>query len=178
MKRNVRGASLIIVLVVLAVLLLGAVSMARLNDTTTQIAGNVAYKDTAVQASEIGVSNAFANLANITDEETSQDGWYLATLKGDDATGLPIDVDWTLAAKEVVGSFTVRYIVERQCVGPTPVLDINAQCVIKKLKLPSVNSAKAGMESIEMAAAKQYRITVFVSGPKFTKSYVQTMVVR
>jgi len=176
MKRNVRGASLIIVLVVLAVLLLGAVSMARLNETTTQIAGNVAFKDSAVQASEIGVSNAFANLANITDEEMNQDGWYFATLKGDDATGLPINVDWTSAAKEDVGSFKVSYIVERQCLGPTPVLDINAQCVIKKL--PSVNSAKVGMESIEMAAAKQYRITVFVSGPKSTKSYVQTMVVR
>ena len=174
--RTQRGASLIIVLVVLTVLLLGAVSMARLNETSNLIAGNIAFKDSALQASEIGISEAFANLDTIADDETNQDGWYYASMQGDDATGLPADVDWKAAAHNAVGSFTVSYVVERQCVGPTPVLDLNAQCVIKKL--PTTQSAKAGMESTETAAAKQYRITVFVTGPKNTTTYVQTMVVR
>jgi Tfp pilus assembly protein PilX len=174
--QNQKGASLIIVLVMLTVLLLGALSMARLNETSTLIAGNVAFKDSAMQASEVGISEAFANLSTIVDEEQNQDGWYFASMQGDDPSGLPSSVDWTKAAAVKVGTFDVRYVIERQCTGPSPILDINSKCVIKPIA--TVASAKAGQESFESAASKQYRITVFVSGSKNTQSYVQTMVVR
>ena len=175
-KTTQKGASLIIVLVMLTVLLLGALSMARLNEASTLIAGNIAFKDSAMQASEVGISEAFNVLPTIIDEEQDQGNWYYATLVGDDAAGLPSSVDWTQTAIVKVGAFDVHYIVERQCTGTAPVVDINAQCVIKRT--PTTSSAKAGLETLETAASKQYRITVFVSGPKNTKSFVQTMVVR
>jgi type IV pilus assembly protein PilX len=175
-RRNQKGASLIIVLVVLMILLLGALSMARVNETTSLIAGNIAFKDSSMQASEVGVSEAFAQLATIADDEQNQGGWYFATIQGDDAAGLPAGMDWTGATSTSVGPFKVRYVVERQCAGATPIADMNAQCLIKKL--PSTGSAKVGMESLEQAASKQYRITAFVTGPKNTQTYVQTMVVR
>lgn len=170
------GASLIIVLVVLAILLLGTMSMARLNESSNLIAGNIAFKDASRQASEVGISQAFEALASVADEEQDQGHWYYATMHGDDATGLPQGVDWSRAAQLTVGSFTVRYVIERQCTGPAPITDLNAQCVIRKRNVAT--SAKAGLESLESASSKQYRITVFVNGPKRTQTYVQTMVVR
>ena len=175
-KRTQKGAALIIVLVMLTVLLFGALSMARLNETSTLIAGNVAFKDSAMQASEVGISEAFASMGTIVDEEQNQDAWYFASLQGDDASGLPFNVDWTKVPNVKVGAFDVHYVVERQCTGPMPVQDTNASCVIKPVA--TVSSAKAGLESLESAASKQFRFTVFVSGPKNTKSYVQSMVVR
>lgn len=175
-KTSQKGASLIIVLVMLTVLLLGALSMARLNEASTLIAGNIAFKDSAMQASEVGISEAFSALTTIVDEEQNLGNWYYATLLGDDPSGLPTSVDWTQTATVKVGAFDVHYIVERQCTGTAPVLDIKAQCVIKRI--PTIASAKAGLETLETAASKQYRITVFVSGPKNTKAFVQSMVVR
>lgn len=170
------GASLIIVLVVLSILLLGAMSMAKLNESSTLIAGNIAFKDASRQASEVGISQAFEALVTVADEEQDLGHWYYATLRGDDATGLPQGVDWSRAAQLTVGSFTVHYVIERQCTGPAPITDINAQCVIRKQNVAA--SAKAGLEALEAASSKQYRITVYVSGPKRTQTYVQTMVVR
>ena len=170
------GASLIIVLVVLMILLLGALSMARVNESTTLIAGNIAFKNSSMQASESGIAEAFARLATVVDDDTDQDGWYFATLRGDDAAGLPSGLNWKNAAKVTVGPFTASYVIERQCIGTTPVTDMNAQCLIRKL--PSIGSAKAGMEAFDMAVSKQYRITTFVTGPKDTNTFVQTMVVR
>lgn len=175
-KSTQKGASLIIVLVMLTVLLLGALSMARLNETSTLIAGNIAFKGSAIQASEVGISEAFSALTAITNEEQNQGHWYFPTILGDDASGLPSSVDWTQSSALKVGPFDVHYIVERQCTGTAPVLDINAQCVIKRI--PTTASAKAGLEALDTAASKQYRITVFVSGPKNTNTFVQSMVVR
>lgn len=175
-KGTQRGASLIIVLVMLTVLLFGALSMARLNETSILIAGNVAFKDSAMQASEVGISEAFVSIDSIIDEEKNQDAWYFASLQGDDASGLPLNMDWTKVPNVKVGAFDVRYVVERQCTGPMPVQDIFANCVIKPVA--TVSSAKAGLESLESTASKQFRITVFVSGPKNTQSFVQSMVER
>lgn len=175
-KTTQQGASLIIVLVILTVLLLGALSLARLNETNALIAGNIAFKDAGLQASEVGVSEAFIAITSLINDEQDQPNWYFATLQGDDASGIPKTVDWTLAPSVQVGAFDVRYVVERQCSGVVPVQDINAQCVIKRI--PTTASAKASFESLETAASKQFRITVYVQGPKNTKTFVQSLVVR
>lgn len=171
-----KGASLTIVLVMLTVLLLGALSMYKLNEANTLIAGNIAFKDNAQQASEVGISEAFAALPTIADEEQNQGNWYYATIQGDVKAGLPASVDWSKTTVVKVGNFDVHYVVERQCTGPTPVTDVNSHCVIKPGA--AISSAKDGLEALEATPAKLYRITVFVSGPKNTKSFVQSMVVR
>lgn len=171
-----QGASLIIVLVMLTVLLFGALSLARLNETSTLIAGNIAFKDGGLQASEVGLSEAFNAIKTITNEEQDQPNWYFATLEGDDSSGIPKGIDWAKTPIVKVGAFDVHYVVERQCAGVLPVQDINAQCVIKRI--PMTASAKASFESLETAASKQFRITVFVTGPKNSKTFIQSLVVR
>jgi Tfp pilus assembly protein PilX len=165
-----------IVLVMLTVLLLGALSMYKFNEANTLIAGNIAFKDTAQQASEVGISEAFDALTSIADEEQNQGPWYYATIQGDDKAGLPASIDWSQTTPVKVGSFDVHFVVERQCTGTTPVTDVKSHCIIKPGA--AITSAKAGPEALEAPPAKLYRITVFVSGPKNTKSFVQSMVVR
>jgi Tfp pilus assembly protein PilX len=96
-----KGASLTIVLVMLTVLLLGALSMYKFNEANTLIAGNVAFKDAAQQASEVGISEAFEALTTIADEEQSQGNWYYATIQGDDKAGFSSRRDAAIAVAQI-----------------------------------------------------------------------------
>ena len=172
------GVSLIVVLVLLAVMLLGVTSIARLGEAYALVAGNVASKDSALQASEVGVSDAYAAIQALSTPDTADPAWYIPTYTkaGDDANGLPKAVNWTSSAlnKKTVGGYTVRYVVERFCTV-VPVTDINNQCMVKLAY--AGDSAKAGVELIQSPPGIQYRITVHVTGPKDLSSFVQALVV-
>lgn len=187
MKANEKGSSLLIVLVLLTVMALGALSLARVTHASTTIAGNMAFKAAALQASEVGLADAFARLQALSPAEVNTDkaGWYFATAKQLDNVGLPCLVvdssgkcttplNWTAAASGTVpGGYTVRYAVERMCTGTMPVSEENLQCFVKRIA--AGGSAKAGAEKIDAPAAVQYRITAYVLGPKGTQSFVQVM---
>ena len=177
-QRKQSGVSLIVVLVLLAVMLLGVTSIARLGEAFALVAGNVASKDAALQASEIGVSDAYAALQALSTPDSADPAWYIPTYAraGDDVNGLPKAVNWTSSVlnKKSVGAYTVRYVVERFCTA-APVTDINNQCMVKLGY--SGDSSKAGVELIQSTPGIQYRITVHVSGPKDLSSFVQALVV-
>lgn len=169
-----KGASLLMVLVVLTLLLLGAGTLARQTSNSTFLAGNVASKEAARQAAEIGVSEAFArlrDLGNAGNLEANNAGWYRATSL---ATEVPAAAQWAQAAVVQAGSYEVRYIVERLCQGPLPVTNAPAQCFVRQL--PSEGSAKVGAEKLQAVPSLQYRISVQVQGVKNTQSLVQAMV--
>lgn len=177
------GASLLVVLVLLTVMLLSVVSLARMGEASTLIAGNIATKDAALQASEVGVADAYAAIqARATADFDADDAaWYRATYlrANDDATsGLPgaAVVDWSSSAlnSKAVGGYTVRYVVERMCAA-TPVTDVNHQCMVKKAY--AGNSGKAGTEDLESEPGMQYRVTVNVAGPRSSSTFVQAFVV-
>jgi type IV pilus assembly protein PilX len=177
------GASLLVVLVLLTVMLLGVVSMARVGETNALIAGNTASKDTSLQASEVGISDAFAAIRGLATPDTSDPSWYYASYSraNDNSSGLPKLVNWNSNAlnKKIVGSppaptYTVRYVVERMC-SVTPVTDAASQCMVKKAY--ASESAKAGVELLESTPGTQYRITVNVAGPKESSTFVQSLVV-
>ena len=172
------GASLIVVLVLLAVMLLGVTSIARLGESFALVAGNVAAKDAALQASEVGVSDAYAAIQTLASPDTADPAWYIPTYAraGDDASGLPKAVNWTSSVlnKKTVGAYEVRYLVERFCTT-SPVTDLNNQCMVKLGY--AGDSSKAGTELIQATPGVQYRITVHVSGPKDLSSFVQALVV-
>lgn len=169
-----KGASLLVVLVLLSVMLLGIGSLAKMGETATLVAGNVAQNEAALSASEIGVSEAYAALDALADPQSNVSSWYFATKLSDDAAGLPTGFNWADMEKRTVGSFTVRYLVERLCTV-TPVTDYNEQCSLKKAF--AANSAKTGVEELESTAGIQYRITVNVTGPKDLNTFVQALAV-
>lgn len=166
-----RGASLIMVLVVLTMLLLGAGTLARQTSNSTLLTGNVASKEAARQAADIGVGEAFARLQTLGNLEANDGGWYRATSLG---TDVPAENLWPAAAVVQAGPYEVRYIVERLCQGPLPVADAPSQCFVRQL--PSEGSAKVGAEKLQAVPSLQYKISVRVQGVKNTQTLVQTLV--
>ena len=174
-----RGASLIVVLILLAVMLLAGLSMARVGADATLIAGNTAYRDGALQASEVGLSDAFAQIQTLDGEDTDQvAAGYFASRRTDDGAGLPTGIDWAAMPSTTVDPYTVRRVVERLCTGPLPVVDAARQCVVKPGASGLESSSKAGADGFESPLGKQFRVTVNVTGPKNTQVFVQDAVIR
>ncbi|MET0382414.1 MAG: hypothetical protein ABW032_03225 [Burkholderiaceae bacterium] len=172
------GASLLVVLVLLAVLLLGSLAMARSDLTGGLIAGNTATRGTALQASEVGLADAYAQLLALTSEDTDQAGiGYFAQRQPEDASGLPTGFDWSSIASTGVGSYTVKHVIERLCTGPLPVVDAARYCVVST-QGSSDSSTKAGAPPMPGTIGKQYRVTVSVTGPHDTQVFVQDLAVR
>ncbi len=165
---------MLVVLVLMSVMLLGALALARLTEVSTLATGNMAYHETAMQASEIGINTAFAAVRAIANEDTSLAGWYWATEQAKDSNGVP-NVDWTAAPQITVGAMTVRYVAERACTV-TPVIYPLRQCLVKQI--PQPKSRVAGAEELDPPNSKQYRITVRVTDQKGTQTFVQSLVTK
>lgn len=178
-RERQQGASLLVVLILLTVLAMASLALARVTNTSTQIAGNLAFKSAAMQASEAGMSEAFVQLQALasTDLDATKGAWYFPSSQTLDSTGLPVTAAWSSAPQvAIAGGYSVSYVVERLCTGSLPVSDVANQCFVKRL--PSGGSAKANSESIDAPAVVQYRMTVYVQGPKGTQTFVQSLATR
>ncbi len=135
-----RGVSLIVVLVALLIIGFAAVALLRSSDTGTLVAGNLAFKKTALAAGDAGSETALAWLvANATAvalySDSADDGYYATTADGCDLTGSRTpnddddDVNWTgtdpggdcnmdalaVAPVGVPADYTVSYVINRVC---------------------------------------------------------------
>ena len=170
-----RGITMLVVLMLLSVMLLGGLALARLSQVGTLATGNAAFHEAAVQASEVGLNTAFAAVRGLNGDDDAVAGWYWATPQTKDANGLPV-IDWSTAPEVTVGTMSVRYVAERACTV-TPVTDPLTQCLVRQSPADVV-SASAGNEEIPPMSSKQFRITVRVTGPKGTQTFVQSLVTK
>lgn len=174
-SRSQRGVTILVVLVLLTVMLLGGLAMARMTETRTLASGNTAFREASLQASEVGLNEAYAALQAAGFTEDSNAGtWYWATTQATDTAGIPT-IDWTQAPELTVGSYRVRYAVDRQC-AVNPVTDTLRQCLVRQV--PQMESNKVGQESVDPPNARQFRVTVRVFGPKDTQTWTQSLVTR
>jgi hypothetical protein len=179
MKRTQQGTSLLIVLVLLSVMLMAVITMARLSESSTMIAGNMSNNDLSVQSSAIGINDAMANLDALAALDVSAvdgDGkvWYLPTMRDDNLVEAD-EAFWDARPTVTVGKggqFTVRYIVERLC-RATPVSDPQSQCLLRRKASPVLSAN--GDPEVNPPAYRQYRITVRVDAPKGGRSFFQAV---
>jgi hypothetical protein len=171
--RPQRGVTILVVLVLLSVMLLGGLALARMTEIGTMAAGNSAYREAALQASEIGLNDVFAQVRAVANENVAVGNWYRPTTLATDANGLPV-VDWDTLPEIVVGQYSVRYVADRICEGALPVADPLRQCLVKQI--PQLTSADYNKEKLDPPNAKQFRVTIRVTGPKGTQTWVQSMV--
>jgi type IV pilus assembly protein PilX len=171
-----RGVTMLVVLVLLSVMLLGGLALARITEIGTLASGNAAFREASLQASEVGLNTAYMAVRGISGaaEETNVAGWYWSTIQATDAQGLPT-MDFDAAPEVVVGSYSVRYVVERLC-NTTPVTNTLQQCLVKQV--PQTESSVAGRESIDPPNSRQFRVTVRVTGPKDTQAWIQSLVTK
>ena len=174
-RRSQRGVTILVVLVLLAVMLLGGLAMARMTETRTLASGNTAFREAALQAAEVGLNEAYALLQVAGFAEDSNAGnWYWATPQAQDAAGIPT-IDWTQAPELTVGSYRVRYVVERLCTVAV-LTDTLRECLVRQV--PQLESNKVGQEPVDPPNARQFRVTVRVFGPKDTQTWTQALVTR
>jgi type IV pilus assembly protein PilX len=173
--RRQRGATLIIVLIVLAVMLVGSLAMLRSSEVSGLVAGNVSFKEAATQATDIGISDAAKTLDAMVNTDTDVANVYYATRQPEDSDGLPTTINWSAVAAAAVGNYSVQHVVDRLCQS-TPVTDPVGQCMVRDADSPGSN--KAGALAYKNPATVYYRITVRVTGPKSASAYVQALVLK
>lgn len=185
------GIVLIIALIMLVAMTLGGLAMIRSAHTTTAIAGNLAFQQAATTSSDIGIETAIAWLQNNVangglDQNITASGYTASRTAADDPSS---SQDWTELWTSVwvprgvvtvpggpdAAGNTVQYVIQRLC--NTSGNSLGAKCVISPIETNLTgNSQSANSHRLNLNGQVYYRITVRVSGPRNTVSFVQTTV--
>lgn len=190
-----RGVVLVIALIVLVAMTLASIAMVRSIDTSTIIAGNLAFKQSAVASGDAGVEAAVAWLSANGDSLTADspaNGYYASSQDSLDLTARAApttdDLNWSDAnvvkklAKDTAGN-EVAYIIHRMC-NSAGALNGSTCATEDGLLTGSSQGSARQMTTYQpgswtVAATRgYYRITVRVAGPRNTISYVQAFVSR
>jgi type IV pilus assembly protein PilX len=174
-----RGITLIIALIALVALTMAGVALVRSVDTGNVIAGNFAFRQASMQATDTGVETAFTQLQTIANAaDTAIANQYYPVMQPLDANGVPTTVTWSSVPSTTLGSnneYTVRYVIERMCTGTSGVVitDVVTNCVVDQGQVSG--SQKSGAPVFSSAGAVNYRVTVRVEGPRNTVAMSQAI---
>jgi len=195
--RAQQGVVLFISLIILVAMTLAGIALMRSVDTGTIIAGNLAFRQNTTYVGDLGVESARAWLTNPA--TTSATLWadstgngYYATwgattdLLGNDTDPATTAYNWgtgttSVAVAGTPTGYTVRYVIHRLCatVGD-PALG-TATCVKAAGTAASGSAGTQGAASYGTYAlgspvAAVYRVTVQTTGPRNSRSYIQSVV--
>lgn len=201
-----RGVSLFFALIALLVISLAAVALIRSVDTSTLIAGNLAFKQSTTLSGDAGIEaavawlaateagNAAINVLNNTAHPFNNTGgsggflnagYYSSTdpaVSLTDGTG----IQWSNADSVLVGTDasanTTRYVIQRMCRTPNVAIQ-NANCLFSGAtidkngqNIPLPQDVCVGAGCPVAGQAPQLRITSRTAGPRNSVSYVQAFV--
>lgn len=189
-RKKQEGLVLFIALIVLVAMTLAGIALMRGVDTGTVIASNLAFKQTTTSVADVGVETARAWLlaqaaTSLYNDNTSAGTAYYATMQSNlDLLGNDpgkTDYNWSSAATlaSPPSGYVVRYVIHRLCdaVGnPVSVNCIKAASSDSSTASGTKGAAAYGQFAISVPTQAYYRITVQVTGPRNTLSYVQTVV--
>ena len=186
-----RGAVLFIALIVLVAMTLAGIAIMRSVDTATLIAGNLAFKQGAVQSADDGIERAYqwllANRPSLSVNNLAQG--YNSGLVNHVWTTSAAWTNSFLVGTDPAGN-TISYQIHRMCNcadtaynGACPVTGVSNQCALDNPTGTGAPPPPAQGESFTVGSAGYlqdprlyYRITVRTVGPRNTVSYVQAMV--
>jgi len=169
------GTVLLITLISLALLLMGGLALFRSTQVTTQVAGNIGFKQIALPAANIAIEQAIVRINTQANLDTNIPGFYFALQQPSDNDGLPSTINWQQAPSIDVQNYKVQYVVERLCVGPIPITNLNSQCSVGTT---SIHSSYKVNSSVYASGSIFYRVSVRVTGPKNTLTFVQAILER
>ena len=176
--RGQRGVVLFVSLIVLVAMTLAGLAVMRSVDTNILIAGNLAFRNATVSASDAGLESARNWLAAQTAGGLINDqlpGYYANWQD----TFNPTTFDWTqglLVGYDGNGN-EVRYIAHRMCAESTKTVD-GTDCY--KVTSASSGSTKGGgaygQTPLSGGSLPYFRVTARVMGPRNTVSYTQAFI--
>ena len=194
LQRAQQGVVLFIALIVLVAMSLAGIALMRSVDTGTIIAGNLAFRQTAMHVGDIGLEAARSWLLTASSTALYNDqpgvtggtGYYAnwatnVDLLGNDST--KPDFDWstamTVTSPAPPTGYTVKYVIHRLCEGtgnPVAVTCSKQPGTTSSTASGSKGAASFGNYAISINTQAAYRITVKVTGPRNAVSYVQSVV--
>ena len=194
-----RGLALFFALIALLALSLAAAALIRSVDTSTLIAGNLAFKQSATSSGDAGIEAAITWLsavdaANrainvITDPrhpfnvDDAASGYYSNL---DTTLDVFSEAPWAAITKVApivdASSNTIQYIVQRVCRTANQEIK-TAECLFSSLlqdknaqNIPLLQEICQGAGCPAAGQSPQIRITSRIQGPRNTLSYVQAFV--
>ena len=195
--RAQQGVVLFIALIVLVAMSLAGIALIRSVDTGTIIAGNLAFRQSAMHFGDIGIEAARSWLTGVTPTSTlynDQPGitggqGYFANwgenvdLLGNDPDTAKVDYNWNNAtvvtSASLPAQYEVRYVIHRLCKQTGNPVSIT--CVKQTVGAGSTASGTKGVAAygsfaMQVPTNALYRVTVRVLGPRNSASYVQAVV--
>lgn len=199
-KSTQHGLVLFVALMALVVMSLASVALIRSVDTSSQITGNLAFKQSTSITSSYGLEAMADTIGSqlkvyATTNDPANGYYAVCTTFDTGATGqcngenLVQDATWTNAnsklatgagiadGKDPYGN-TIRYIVERMCnqAGNSSV----ERCLMASSPTDTSSKNVVGLGSPILQPISEplplYRVTVRITGPKNTTTYVQAFV--
>jgi type IV pilus assembly protein PilX len=175
-----QGLVLFIALVVLVAMTLAGIALLRQAGAGLGIIGNLAFKENATTAADLGIEAARAWLTeptnlNLLINDNASSGYY----SNWDPTFNPLTFNWTnstsaAAINDGAGN-DVRYVIHRLCSNANaPLLAINQKCVTVNVE-GSDGTKVGGKASFTDNLQPYYRLTARAAGPRNTLSYVQVL---
>jgi type IV pilus assembly protein PilX len=196
-----RGFILVLTLVILVAMTLLGITLVRSVDTSTLIATNLGFRQSALMSGDRGTEAAVLWLQNNTASLTSDasaSGYYATEQSGTDFTGKTTptntadDVDWAGAAGSTRRAFVVAgtdvagnqiaYIIHRMCdQAGSYAAGGTIQCATFSATSATTTGGSQGSSSYGSYAITgktmiYYRITTRTQGVRNTESFVQTQV--
>jgi Tfp pilus assembly protein PilX len=194
-RASQQGMVLVMALIVLVLVTLAGLSMMRSVDTTTLVAGNLAFQQAATRASDLGIERAIGVLQTLaaggqlnTSDATNS---YFATMRTTDSPDPAVSGrrDWPkmwsnwLETNALAPPFSdnfgnsVQFAIHRLCANSAPP-NAGGNCVTAPGQITSAGSSEDSNELQVQGSQTRvyYRITVRVIGPRRTESYVQAHV--
>ena len=192
-RRRERGAILFIALIVLVAMSLAGIALMRSVDTNVLIASNLAFRQGATAGADWGIEQArgwiFGHAASLNDDKPAGFPFYQANwqqsldLFKNNPDPTVLDFDWDGGEAADLGFDTagnrVQYVIHRLCDKAGAPSDV--QCVRSSLFADTVGAGKSqlvqpsGHGNVPGQTAILYRVTVKVTGPRNTVSFVQAV---
>lgn len=184
------GVTLIFVLILLVVLMLGGLALMRTVNTGTMVSGNLAFKRSATYSADFGIEQARNWLMSSTalDNDDPAHGYYaqrrdaltdfIAQVNWDGGADKPGQVSKALIAGQDAAGNTIAYVIHRLCKTEGTPNTVANPCETAAGGGGGVSSKRGfgyGGGVFSGQSTLLYRVTVRVTGPRNTSSYVQSV---
>jgi len=175
-----RGAVLFVSMVVLVALGIAAMALLRSTDVAALISGNLAFKRSTLNTSDLGVQAGYDYVKNSvpSDLQTPPNGCYSASQVDVDAGGIPNLLantsTFTTAHPDCVQTAAngekFYFYVERLCPQDN-VAAYEDKCTAVRVVGSGIDTSKSPLTNVPPL----YRTTIRVDGPRGTTSYSQVV---
>lgn len=184
-----RGVVLFIALIALVTIMLAAVALVRSVDTSSLIAGNIAFRRAATSSGDGGLESAITWIAT----QAVADQAILPAERGLNVTNGPQGYDANIVnfTIESADSWTdqlsvssgidasgneVRYRIERMCSASEGIEPLEGNCVFSDAESDTDSKITGKPFPEKSGKSVMYRVTTRVTGPRNTVSYIQAFI--